>query len=48
MLNGELGGDQSGLPLSNAGDINGDGYPDFLIGAPYNPDGGRGYAVFGT
>ena len=48
MLNGELGGDQSGLPLSSAGDINGDGYPDFLIGAPYNPDGGRGYAVFGT
>ena len=32
-LDGENNGDLSGVPSVNAGDINGDGYADLLIGA---------------
>ncbi len=32
--------------LSLAGDVNGDGFGDFIVGAPVN-DGGRAYLVFG-
>ncbi|MCK5772682.1 MAG: FG-GAP repeat protein, partial [Thermoplasmata archaeon] len=38
---GENRTDNSGRPVSGAGDVNGDGYDDILIGAPYNDDGGR-------
>ncbi len=37
---GEDAGDRSSLPVSGAGDVNGDGYDDILIGAAYNDDGG--------
>ena len=49
-LDGELTGDQSGISVSAAGDINGDGYADLVIGAFGYPSAtytGRSYVVFG-
>ena len=49
-LDGENNNDRSGYSISAAGDINGDGIADLLIGADQYPSGsnrGRSYAVFG-
>ena len=49
-LDGENGGDDSGVSVNAAGDINGDGYADLVIGASGYPNGsgqGRSYVVFG-
>ena len=47
-LDGEAGGDYSGYSVSPAGDVNGDGYADLLIGAPYYAiNTGRSYVVYG-
>ncbi len=47
-LDGEAMGDYSGWSVSAAGDINGDGHDDLLIGAPYHASHtGRGYVIFG-
>ncbi|MBF0142235.1 MAG: FG-GAP repeat protein, partial [Magnetococcales bacterium] len=50
-LNGVAVGDQSGYSVSGAGDINGDGFDDLLIGAPYADTGGgnsgASYVLFG-
>ncbi len=51
VLNGVGAGDLSGRSVSNAGDVNGDGIDDLLIGAPNgDPNGnnsGESYVVFG-
>jgi len=51
ILPGELAGDAFGAAVSSAGDINRDGYDDFLVGAPgsdtENLDSGRVYLFFG-
>ncbi|MBS0351965.1 MAG: FG-GAP repeat protein [Proteobacteria bacterium] len=49
-LDGEFNGDLSGVSISAAGDINGDGYADMLIGArgyPGGNDKGRTYVILG-
>lgn len=54
VLAGEAAGDRFGYAVAGAGDVNGDGYDDFLIGAPgWEPgdgqgaDWGRVYVFFG-
>ena len=51
ILNGIAAGDHSGISVSSAGDINGDGIDDLIIGANYaDPNGsysGQSYVVFG-
>ena len=50
-LNGVTEEDHSGYSVSGAGDVNGDGFDDLIVGAPYtNPSGigsGSAYVVFG-
>ena len=51
IINGANRGDRSGRSVSNAGDVNGDGIADLIIGAPAaDPNGsasGISYVVFG-
>ena len=50
-LDGEMAGDFSGRSVSNAGDVNGDGFDDVIIGAygadPNGDNSGSSYVVFG-
>ncbi len=51
VFNGITAGDKSGSAVSSAGDVNGDGYEDFLIGAsdaaPNGDYSGQTYLVYG-
>lgn len=50
-LYGENDGDRFGHCVANLGDINGDGFEDFAVGAPYYPewtDTGRVYIYLGS
>ena len=55
VIYGADGYDRSGDPVSSAGDVNGDGFDDLIIGAPYadaagnaKTDAGESYVIFGT
>ncbi|MFN0193082.1 MAG: beta strand repeat-containing protein [Aestuariivirga sp.] len=51
QISGEAEGDRSGVVVSGAGDVNGDGFADLLIGAyladPNGFNSGASYVVFG-
>ena len=54
VLHGQDAGDLSGFRVASAGDVNGDGFDDLIIGAPYADaagdlkfDAGESYVVFG-
>ena len=53
QINGVKPGDFSGWSVGGAGDVNGDGYDDVIVGAPYaSPNGsyqaGESYVVYGS
>ena len=51
IIQGDAAGDHAGCSVSSAGDVNGDGFDDLIVGAPYGDDGGtnagEAYVVFG-
>jgi VCBS repeat-containing protein len=52
VIQGDAAGDEAGYSLSSAGDVNGDGIADLIVGARGGDDGGsnagEAYVVFGT
>ena len=48
VINGIAAFDFSGRAVSSAGDVNGDGLADLIIGADQAGSAGESYVVFGT
>ena len=54
LLGAEADGDRFGYSISDAGDVNGDGYDDVIVGAPYyssalfTEEEGRSYIYYGS
>ncbi len=52
VIQGDVAGDQAGLSVASAGDVNGDGIGDLIVGAPGSDDGGdlagEAYVVYGV
>ena len=51
-IDGAAAGDQSGRSVASAGDVNGDGRPDVIVGAPFadpssRTDAGSSYVIYG-
>ena len=50
-INGEAGGDATGSSVAGAGDVNGDGFADLIVGAPHadptGTDSGASYLIYG-
>ncbi len=51
IIQGDAAYDQVGFSVSSAGDVNGDGIDDLIVGAPYGDDGGteagEAYVIYG-
>jgi hypothetical protein len=51
QINGEAAEDRAGFSVASAGDVNGDGFDDAIVGAPFSDaagsDYGAAYVVFG-
>jgi Ca2+-binding RTX toxin-like protein len=51
IIQGDAAGDSAGFSVSSAGDVNGDGIDDVIVGAPDGDDGGslagEAYVIFG-
>jgi VCBS repeat-containing protein len=52
IIQGDVAEDQAGFAVSSAGDINGDGFADLIVGAPFGDDGGssagEAYVLYGA